>query len=237
VRSVGVAFLASDRGDVDDAAVVPFHHVRHDRLAADEGPVEIDAQDLAPFLEVGFPYRLVDPGDAGVVDENVDLAESLERGVARLFDRGEIRHVDLERGDAGADFLCGLLGERLVMIPDRNLGAGGDKTLGDGAPKPLRAAGDDGAAAVQIDLVHDAIPLLRFVIGAAAAKSASSPRTSRGEGRGEGLFRPGIPRANSARCLAPHPETSLRVVSALSPPRAGRGEESTPSITASSRHR
>src|SRR6266851_8771477 len=161
MRGVGIAFLASDRGDVDDAAVVPFHHVMHDRLAADEGSVEIDAQDLAPFLEVGFPYRLVDPGDAGVVDENVDLAEGLERGVARLFDRGEIRHVDLERGDAGADFLCGLLGERLVMIPDRNLGAGGDKTLGDGAPKPLRAAGDDGAAAVEIDLVHDADSLSR----------------------------------------------------------------------------
>jgi len=47
-------------------------------------------------------------------------------------------------------------GERLVMIPDRDLGAGTDKTLGDGAPKPLRAAGDDGAAAVQIDLVHGA---------------------------------------------------------------------------------
>ena len=42
----------------------------------------------------------------------------------------------------------------LVVIPDRDLGAGSDETLGDGAPKTLRAAGDDGAAAVQIDLVH-----------------------------------------------------------------------------------
>ena len=82
------------------------------------------------------------------------LPKRLERGVAGLLDRGEIGHVDLEGGDAGADFLRGLLRERQVVIPDRDLGAGGDKALGDGAPKTLRAAGDDGAAAVQIDLVH-----------------------------------------------------------------------------------
>ena len=44
----------------------------------------------------------------------------------------------------------------VVVIPDRDLCAGSDKTLGDRAPKALRAAGDDGASAVQIDLVHGA---------------------------------------------------------------------------------
>src|SRR6202790_787101 len=160
MRRVGVAFLAGDRGDVDDAAVILLDHRRHDRLAADEGPVKIDAQNLAPFLEVGFPYRLVDSGDAGIVDENVYFAERLEGGICRLFNRGQIRHVDLERRDAGADFFCRLFGERLVMMPDRDFGAGTDKTLGDGAPKTLRAAGDDGAAAVQIDLVHGKTPYL-----------------------------------------------------------------------------
>src|SRR5450631_264181 len=162
MRRVGVAFLAGDRGDVDDAAVILLDHRRHDRLAADEGPVEIDAQNLAPFLEVGFPYRLVDSGDAGIVDENVDFAERCERSVCRLFNRGQIRHVDLERRDAGADFLGGFFGERLVMIPDRDFCAGTDKTLGNGAPEALRTAGDDGAAAVQIDLVHGADSLSSF---------------------------------------------------------------------------
>ena len=37
VRGVGIAFLAGDRGDVDDAAVFLLQHRRHDRLAADEG--------------------------------------------------------------------------------------------------------------------------------------------------------------------------------------------------------
>src|ERR1700747_2012665 len=40
------------------------------------------------------------------------------------------------------------------MVPDRDASAGSDKAFGDRAPKPLRTAGDDGAAAVQINLVH-----------------------------------------------------------------------------------
>src|SRR5882724_11414064 len=171
VRRVGVAFLAGDRGDVDDASVILLDHRWYDRLATDEGPVEIDAQDLAPFLEVGFPHRLVDSGDTGVVDEDVDLAECRQRGVSRFLNRGRIRHVDLERRDAAADFLGCLFGERLVMIPDRDPGTGGDEALGDGAPKTLGAAGDDGTAAVQIDLVHGEGPLsLSLVIPGCAAR-------------------------------------------------------------------
>src|SRR6516164_8796736 len=57
------------------AAVVLLQHGRHDRLAADEGAVEVDAQHLTPFLEIGLPHRFVDACDAGIVDEDVDLAE------------------------------------------------------------------------------------------------------------------------------------------------------------------
>ena len=63
----------------------------------------------------------------------------------------------MKADDGGADFLRGLFRKRQVMIPDRDLGAGGDEALGDGAAKTLRAAGDDGAAAVEIDLVHGVI--------------------------------------------------------------------------------
>src|SRR5258708_27281324 len=98
MRGVRIAFLAGDRGDVDDAAVFLREHRRHHGLAADEGPVEIDAQYLAPFVEVGLPYRLVNAGDAGIVDQNVDLTERLQRFVAGRLDGGEIGDVDLEGG-------------------------------------------------------------------------------------------------------------------------------------------
>ena len=85
MRRVRIAFLAGDGRDVDDAAVVLLDHRGHDRLAADEGPVEIDAQHLAPFVEVGLPHGLVDAGDAGIVDENVDLAESAQASRRAVF--------------------------------------------------------------------------------------------------------------------------------------------------------
>jgi len=105
-------------------------------------------------MKVGVPHRLVDARDPGIVDQDVDLAEGGEGGVPRLLHRGQIGDVDRERGDGSADLLGGFFRQRMVMIPDRDLGAGCDKTLGDGAPKPLRAAGDDRAAVVEIDFVH-----------------------------------------------------------------------------------
>ena len=58
-----------------------------------------------------------------------------------------------------ADLLRRLLGERGVAIPDRDLGAGGDEPLGDGAADALRATGDDRDAAREIDIVHGQAPL------------------------------------------------------------------------------
>ena len=138
MRGVGIAFLAGDGGDVDDAPVVLLDHQRGNRLAeTDERTVEIDAQHLAPLLEVSLPDRLVDAGDAGIVDENVDLAEGFQRFVACFLNGREIRHVDLDGRDALADRLCRLLGQWLIVIPDRDLGAGGDKALGDRAAQNL----------------------------------------------------------------------------------------------------
>jgi hypothetical protein len=51
-------------------------------------------------------------------------------------ERGEIRNVDLECGDGTADILDGLLGERLVMVPDCDLGTGGDERSVIARPKP-----------------------------------------------------------------------------------------------------
>src|SRR5260370_25959471 len=138
LRGAGGAFLAGDRGDVDDAAVILPDHVRHDRLAADERSVEIDAQDLAPLIELGFPYRPVDARNAGIVDENVDLAERLERGISRLFDRGEIVDIDLESRYRAADFFGGLARDRLGIMPVPHLCAGGNKALPDWPAQTLR---------------------------------------------------------------------------------------------------
>src|SRR5262249_1560810 len=116
----------------------------------------------------------VDAGDAGIVDEDVDLAERLQRIVAGLLDGGAVGHVDLKCGHRVADGLRGLVGKRLVVIPDRDFGAGSHKTLGDGLANTLGAAGDDGGASVEIDLVHTRSPLAKLF---RRRWSAPSPRS------------------------------------------------------------
>src|SRR5258705_4267449 len=98
------------------------------------------------------------------------------------------------------------------MIPDRDLGAGGDKALGDGAPKSLRAAGDDGAAAVQIDLVHGENPFASIWHPRCGGRKSSPRPPLRWERGGvRGASCPETP-VSSAQFLAPHPETFLRSV-------------------------
>ena len=58
------------------------------------------------------------------------------------------------------EFAGGLLGEGLVAVPDRDRGAGVEQPLGDGAADSLRAAGDDGETAGEVDGVgHGGSPL------------------------------------------------------------------------------
>ena len=54
---VGVALLAGDRGDVDDAAVVAGLHAGQHGAVDVEGAVEVDLDDAAPLVEVVLVER------------------------------------------------------------------------------------------------------------------------------------------------------------------------------------
>ena len=169
---------ARDRGHVDDPAPAAFAEMRPHRLCAVEGAREVDAQVALPELRrlVVELRRVVER--AGVVDEDVDRAE--------LLDRTRDRGVDLRAiGDVAAD------GDRLAPEPadlvDRLLSVHEpllpchrrertvairllrelrlDEKVGDdhvgsrlrerqrvGAPEPARTAGDERDASAQVDL-------------------------------------------------------------------------------------
>ena len=74
---------------------------------------------------------------------------AFERGVARLGDRGRVGDVAGDGRDLLAQRLGGLLRQRDVVVPDRDLGAGFQEALGDRLAEALRAAGDDGDAALR----------------------------------------------------------------------------------------
>ena len=76
-------------------------------------------------------------------------------GIARALDLGELRDVDTPppRPCRGRRVAGGLFGQPAVAVPDRDRGAGIQQPLDDRPADALRAAGDDGAAPAEIDLV------------------------------------------------------------------------------------
>ena len=98
----GVALLAGDRGDVGDAAVVARDHAGHDGAAADELAAQVDADDAVPFLDRIFGDLGVQAGDAGVVDQDVDLAKAAIVSRVRRSTWGFVGDIDGERDDLAA---------------------------------------------------------------------------------------------------------------------------------------
>ena len=102
-RHVGaVAGQPGDRRDVDDLALAARDHaVLADRLAHQEDRAHVQVHDLVPGLE-----RMVlggrAPGRAGVVDQDVDVAEARDRVLRDAHDLARLAQVggDPDRLDA-----------------------------------------------------------------------------------------------------------------------------------------
>ena len=163
MRGIGIAVLARDRGDVDDAAIAVLQHFRHDRAASQIRTDEIDINDAPPDIRLQLPELAVAAGDAGVVDEDVDLAVPRDgglRGGAHRSIIGEFDDIAGNRAQRGQTGLRRI--ERLrVDIPEHYGRAGGEHALGSGIADAPRAARDDGHAAFKIDLVQTRSPSAR----------------------------------------------------------------------------
>src|SRR5262249_5007705 len=83
VRLPGVAVDADDAGDVHDRARAPSHHPARRRAARVEDAAQVRVDDLAPVL-VGHTRDQTVAGEAGVVDEHVQVASLLDEPLRLL---------------------------------------------------------------------------------------------------------------------------------------------------------
>ncbi len=138
---------AEDAGDVDDAAPLAGFHAGDDGAGEghDGGEVHLDV--AVPDFVGDFVDGL-GIVDAGVVDEDVDLAEAFFGFDGEGFDGGAVGHV----GDHPFDFdaeacadLGGGGGEFIgVAAGDEDVGAGFSEAAGHGFAEAFAAAGDEG---------------------------------------------------------------------------------------------
>jgi hypothetical protein len=80
------AVMAGNRADVDDHTAPPLHHLAHDRLRAEKDALEIEVYDSIPQLFAEIADRRALDQIAGVVDQNVNRAQSGADGGDHLVD-------------------------------------------------------------------------------------------------------------------------------------------------------
>ena len=130
---------------------------RH-RLAAEERALQVDAQHAVEILFRNIE-EVAGRDDAGIVDEDVDLAAEIQRRGEEIGDVVAIADICAHE-TAGA--------ERSEPLDRRRAGVGvdirdddprplGHEPLGDGIADPLGTAGDDGDPVFEL---HDAAPSL-----------------------------------------------------------------------------
>ena len=78
--------------------------MRHHRAADEIGRDQIDFDDAPPHLGLKLPERRVAPGDAGIVDQNIDLAGFTQQRIDGSADGRLIGDVDSRGVDAATTF-------------------------------------------------------------------------------------------------------------------------------------
>jgi len=130
--------------------------VRHDGSAADEHGVEVHIDDAAKFFDGIFPSGIVAAGDAGVVAEDVNVAErgdGVFGGGSDGIGIGELDGLSVDSAVFGQR--CpGFSGGLGIDIPKADAGAGLEESPGDSIADAAGAAGDNGVSIGKIDLVH-----------------------------------------------------------------------------------
>ena len=80
------------RSDIDDAPA-PLAERRDNRLTSEENPLHIDGENSVVFRLACLHHRLVDVRRSGIVDEDIEGAESRERFLNYAIYIGFLAHV------------------------------------------------------------------------------------------------------------------------------------------------
>ena len=164
-RRIGGDGLAAEfghhRADVDDLPFAALHHFGKDGGGDDVRGHEVHVDDLLEFLALHLVHRdALD--DAGVVDEDVDLADlgvnALHQGLDGLF-VGDVADIAGHVRDARLLVVgeAALEGGLVDVIENDVLRAGGDESLRDVEADAVGGAGDPGVfpfQGKQIQVIH-----------------------------------------------------------------------------------
>jgi hypothetical protein len=113
----GIAGLSRPGREVDDRTRALRNHVRQHGAADDENTFDVDPQHRLQCLERHFQRR-PRPGNAGIVDQQVDPGKPLEHPIDRAADLARPRHIGGYRETA--DLRCRRFRNRAITVEHRH---------------------------------------------------------------------------------------------------------------------
>ena len=138
----------------DDGARSLRNHRTHCCAHAVHDALEVDVDGLAPCLWVNMAKRADRVDDASVVNDDVDLAESLDRGVHGLLCLPVAGHVAGDRQRLFAD-LPRKFGNLLAGSRNQgDIGPSGSKSLRGGGPDAAACACDQNGFTGHVKVFH-----------------------------------------------------------------------------------
>ena len=140
--------------------------MRHHRAAGQIGRDEIDLDDAPPDIGLELPQRRIAAGDAGIVDEDVDLAGVADKRVDGLADRRLVGDVDDRGVDTAAPLSAAAALSSAAASTSHNTTAAPEASIFCAAAKPMPRAPP----------VMMAVRPLRSMVFMSAAHIRSFPR-------------------------------------------------------------
>ena len=153
-RASAARRLGADVEHIDDAAPAALLHLRPRQPRQPDGGEQLLVQVVLQEF-VGQLFKRAGGRRAGIVHDDVDLAERLHYFVVGTLDVSGERHVALDADDTPAVRPDGLdrIVERFASARDNgDIGARGCKSRGNGEPDPFASAGDHRRAAGETDV-------------------------------------------------------------------------------------
>src|SRR4051812_347672 len=146
-RAAGERVLAGQAADVDDPAAAAAAHLGNRGARAVEDAAQVRVDHLAPVLDAHVA-GVGEAADAGVVDQDVDRAEALDRGAHEPLGLARHAHVATHRVHARAAAELLLRSRQIVLFTraDDDLHAAIEERARDCKSDPFGSPGDDGDA-------------------------------------------------------------------------------------------
>src|SRR6266540_171331 len=139
----GIALLARDGGDINDAASPLPQHDLDGRAAAEEDAGEVHGDHAGPVLVAELPDREGAPGDPRIIDQDVEPSPGLGDALHGGVHLGGSSHVGGDGDGAAAHLLRGGLGGLGLDVEHRDASAVGAEPAGDGQADAAGGAGDE----------------------------------------------------------------------------------------------